>query len=257
MPSQESARKPRENIETLIMDSRSPLSSIKLMEETDGSVQTYCFLEVKAVRYDEKPEKDKDVISVISWQEGRYCAWQFDWINQLVASHEDVLTSLRTSRSFLNRKFEDQHFFRLGHIYFDLVVFQMWRYAWRTNFWCHILIDRLITNQIALSVLPVRERTELGKMLEIDCRRFLFSCSLVRSPRPLEKERNRLLRRLRSSPCDGWVDWQGSKCKCTCLVAFSLRTKSLTQTCIYGDCNVILVFMHLSVSSPRGGGGWA
>ena len=79
--------------------------------------------------------------------------------------------------------------------------------------------------------------------------------SLVRSPRHLEKERNRLLCRLRSSPCDGWVDWQGSKCKCTCLVAFSLRTKSLTQTCIYGDCNAILVFMHLSVSSPRGGGG--
>ena len=58
MPSRESARKPRENIETLNMDSRSRLSSIKLMEETDVSVQIYSFLEVTAVRYDEKPEKD-------------------------------------------------------------------------------------------------------------------------------------------------------------------------------------------------------
>ena len=57
-PSRESARKPRENIETLNMDSRSRLSSIKLMEETDVSVQIYSFLEVTAVRYDEKPEKD-------------------------------------------------------------------------------------------------------------------------------------------------------------------------------------------------------
>ena len=30
-----------------------------------------------------------------------------------------------------------------------------------------------------------------------------------------------------SSPCDGWVDWQGSKCKSECFAAFSLRTKSL------------------------------
>ena len=40
------------------MDSRSGLSSIKLMEETDVSVQQYSFLEVTAVHYDEKPEKD-------------------------------------------------------------------------------------------------------------------------------------------------------------------------------------------------------
>ena len=59
IPSRESARKPRENIETLNMDSRSRLSSIKLMEETDFSVQTYSFLEVTAVRYDEKCEKDR------------------------------------------------------------------------------------------------------------------------------------------------------------------------------------------------------
>ena len=82
----ESAWKPKENIATLSMDSRSLLSSIKLMEETDVCVQTYSFLEVTAVRYDEKPEKmDKDVIFVISWQQGTYCAWQFDWINQLAA----------------------------------------------------------------------------------------------------------------------------------------------------------------------------
>ena len=30
-----------------------------------------------------------------------------------------------------------------------------------------------------------------------------------------------------SSPCDGWVHWQGSKCKSKCFAAFSLRTKSL------------------------------
>ena len=59
MPSQESARKPEENIAVLNMDSRSLLSSIKLMEETDVSVQTYSFLEVTAVRYGENPEKDR------------------------------------------------------------------------------------------------------------------------------------------------------------------------------------------------------
>ena len=58
MPSRGSARKQRENIKTFNMDSRSRLSSIKLMEETDFSIQTYSFLEVRAVRYDEKPEKD-------------------------------------------------------------------------------------------------------------------------------------------------------------------------------------------------------
>ena len=80
MPSRESARKPKENIATLNMDSRSLLSSIKLMEETGVSVQTYSFLEVTAVRYDENPEKDgqPDVISLISWPEETYCAWQFD-----------------------------------------------------------------------------------------------------------------------------------------------------------------------------------
>ena len=40
------------------MDSRSGLSSIKLMEETDVSAEMYSFLEVMAVRCDEKPEKD-------------------------------------------------------------------------------------------------------------------------------------------------------------------------------------------------------
>ena len=107
----------------------------------------------------------------------------------------------------------------------DLVVFRMWDYAWKTNFRCHILIDGLITNEIAL-LLPVRERTQFGEMFGIDCRRFLFAPppppsysppshfsptflltpgvllrspafrSLVRSPHRLEKERNRPLRRL-------------------------------------------------------------
>ena len=58
MPSWESAGRPRENIDALNMDSRSGHSSIKLMEETDASVQLYSFLGVMAVRYDEKPDKD-------------------------------------------------------------------------------------------------------------------------------------------------------------------------------------------------------
>ena len=58
MPSWESARKPRENIDSLDMDSWSGLSSIKLMEETDVSVQIYSFLDVTVVRYDEKAAKD-------------------------------------------------------------------------------------------------------------------------------------------------------------------------------------------------------
>ena len=37
-------------------------------------------------------------------------------------------------------------------------------------------------------------------------------------------------------------DWLGSKCKCKCFAAFSLRTESLTLFCIYGDCNAILLF---------------
>ena len=71
-------------------------------------------------------------------------------------------------RRFLNRKFEDhfQGFFRLGHIYFDLFVFRMSDYAWKTNFWCHIMIDRLTTNQIVV-LLPVRGRTEFGKKINV------------------------------------------------------------------------------------------
>ena len=50
-------RKPRENINALNIDSRSGLITIKLMEETDLSVQVHSFHEVTAVRYDEKPDK--------------------------------------------------------------------------------------------------------------------------------------------------------------------------------------------------------
>ena len=35
------------------------MSSIKLMEETDVSVHIYSFFEVRAVRYDKKPDKDR------------------------------------------------------------------------------------------------------------------------------------------------------------------------------------------------------
>ena len=78
--------------------------------------------------------------------------------------------------SLLFWKFQDpfERFLGLGHIYFDLVVFRMSHYAWKTNFWCQILIDEQITNQIAL-LLPVRGPAEFGIMFGIDCRRFLFS----------------------------------------------------------------------------------
>ena len=46
------------------MEIRRYISSIKLMEESGVPVQIYSFLEVTAVRCDEKPVKD--VISVIS-----------------------------------------------------------------------------------------------------------------------------------------------------------------------------------------------
>ena len=41
------------------------ISSIKMKDETDISVQIYSFLKVTVALYDEKP--DKDVISVILW----------------------------------------------------------------------------------------------------------------------------------------------------------------------------------------------
>ena len=59
-------------------------------------------------------------------------------------------------------------------MYFDLVMFWMSDYAWMANFRCHFLIKGLLTNRIAL-LLPVRGRTELGKMFGTDCRQFLFS----------------------------------------------------------------------------------
>ena len=58
MPSRENERKPRENSAALNMNSRSGLGLIKLMEETDISVQMYNFFKVTAVCYDEKPDKD-------------------------------------------------------------------------------------------------------------------------------------------------------------------------------------------------------
>ena len=100
---------------------------------------------------------------------------------------DDVSSVLRkVFRRFLNRKFEDpfERFFGLGHIYFDLVVFRMSGYAWKTNFWCHLLIDGLITNQIALLLL-VRGRTGFHKMFVIDCRRFFFSPPPLHSYSPL------------------------------------------------------------------------
>lgn len=47
----------------------------------------------------------------------------------------------------------------------------------RSNFWCHFLIDGLLTNQIAL-LFPVCGRTEFGKMFGFDGRQFLFSTPL-------------------------------------------------------------------------------
>ena len=44
------------------------------------------------------------------------------------------------------------------------------------------------------------------------------------------------------SSYDGWVTLQGSKCKCNCFATFSLRSKSSTLVCIFGDCNMRLLF---------------
>ena len=118
-------------------------------------------------------------------------------------------------------------FLGLGHIFDFVSCILDVAYVPMSNFSCHCLIDRLLTNQIAL-LLPIRGRTEFGKMFGIKGRRFLSSpppppsyslppyfspifcltqCVLlrspafrsrVRSPRGMKKERNRLLRRLQS-----------------------------------------------------------
>ena len=44
------------------------------------------------------------------------------------------------------------------------------------------------------------------------------------------------------SSYDGWVTLQGSKCKCNCIAMFSLRSKSSTLVCIFGDGNMRLLF---------------
>ena len=167
----------------------------------------------------------KEVISVMLWQVGRFCAWQFDWINQPAAqklsrymflkcikpfplkvntqgtqrlknlsvkrhannrsnhvvAHEYLINGLqghpvyglvsngsfllrlwndefavlrKVFRRFLNRKFEDpfECLFRLDHINFDLVVFRMSNYAWKTNFWCHF--DWRANNQSKCTIAP-------------------------------------------------------------------------------------------------------
>ena len=53
------------------------------------------------------------------------------------------------------------------------------------------------------------------------------------------------------SSSDGWVTLQGSKCKCNCLAAFLLRSKSPTLVCIFGDCNMRLVFTSRKKSDFR------
>ena len=113
----------------------------------------------------------------------------------------------------------------LGHIFDFVSCIPDVAYAPMSNFSCHCLIEGVLTNQIAL-LLPVRGRTEFGKMFGIKGRWFLSSPplspsyspplylslifwltpgvllrspafrSLVRSPRRLKHERNRLLRRL-------------------------------------------------------------
>ena len=128
-----------------------------------------------------------------------------------------------------------------------------------SNFSCRCLIDGLLTNQIAL-LLPVRGRTEFDKMFGIKGRRFLSSPppppsyspppyfspifwltpgallrspafrSLVRSPRHLKKEKNRLLRRLDtlSRPSlfhRGHVRRVYQLCKKTCFRKGSIPTR--------------------------------
>ena len=62
--------------------------------------------------------------------------------------------------AFLNKKSE--RFFGLGHMNFDIVVLPMSDYhACMSNFKFYVLIDGLLTNQIALLLL-VRDRRTFG-----------------------------------------------------------------------------------------------
>ena len=72
-------------------------------------------------------------------------------------------------RRFLKRKLEDpfERFFGLGHMLCS-------RCRAVDERQIHILIDGLITNQIALFA-PYSWASGVGKMFGIDCRRFLFS----------------------------------------------------------------------------------
>ena len=85
----------------------------------------------------------------------------------------DLLTVFRKIfQSFLKIKFESSH--GLGHIFDFVSCIPDVAYVPMSNFSCHCLIDGLLTNQIAL-LLPVRGRTEFGKMFGIKGRRLLSS----------------------------------------------------------------------------------
>ena len=85
-------RKPRENINAFNIDSRSGLITIKLMEETDLSVQIHSFHEVTAVRYDEKPDKDgqrRDICDIVTRRNVLKQNWQ--WNSHLPVLYLEVL----------------------------------------------------------------------------------------------------------------------------------------------------------------------
>ena len=105
-------------------------------------------------------------------------------------------------------------------IYFDLAVLRMSDYAWKTNFWCDILMDGLITNQIALHCSPLVGERSSVKVLGLTAGDSFSPHSLPPLAHPslllhnflltpgvflrsgafdlrLEKERKRLLRLLR------------------------------------------------------------
>ena len=44
------------------------------------------------------------------------------------------------------------------------------------------------------------------------------------------------------------ADWKGFRCETKCFAAFSLKTKSMTLICIYGDCKAILLFTSRKIN---------
>ena len=177
------------------------------MEETDAYVQIYRFLEVTADWYDEKPVKDRqrcdfrDIVirrnelcltvrlnqpagSTIDCTRlhdtcSRNMSDLFLWKSILIVLRDLCVCRFAKGLStFLEQKIRRPLRTLLRtrpYLFWSCCVpdvglcmkdkFLMSYFDWRAN---------IITNQIAL-LLPVRGRTEFGKMFGIDCKRYLFS----------------------------------------------------------------------------------